>query len=457
MRNQKHIALLVIPILLFLFLKLQHLSIRLSDTNIYFYTGFRLLHQQFLYKDIFFTNLPLFPYISSIYYLISSGNIKIFYATALLEVIVITLLIYFIVYTKTKNYIISAISSLLYMFSSIVMVTSDHQTGVFSASIFIILSYLLLEKKYFLISGIFAGISLLTKAYFLPIFLSFSLHLLFIKKDYKHFFRFLTGFISVTALVVLPFLIFARKEFITDLFYSLTREGTTKQDAILIFVKYDFILFSVFIFNLFNFKKNSLFAIISLVSIVFLFFYQGLYYIYLNFIVPFLAISFYNLWDFLMQKRPLLKTILPTILFSAIIVNIIMYATYFSNFEVIKNINSVVELIKKENPKYLYGTADITPVLAYLSKIPLLNNIIDTNPNIFRKKILNSKKLTQQAIKARAIIVVRGTCCDKLSIDNSPINEIFDKDLLLKYCKPLSSIPLNTKGKSSSINLLKCY
>lgn len=455
MTKKLSLFLLPLSILFFLLLKLPHVSIRLSDTNTYFYTGYKLLQQELLYKDIFFTNLPLWPYISSIYYLSTFGSFKMFYATALIEVIAITFLIYLIVYTKTKNYLTSIISSLLYMFSSIVLITSDHQTGVFTASIFIILSYLFLEKKYFLISGIFASLSLLTKAYFLPIVLSFSIYLFFVKKNYKHFFFFLTGFISCTTIILLPFFLFARKEFLTDLFYSLTRGGMPKQDTIRDFVRYDFILFSVLIFNLFKFKKNSLFTLISLMSMVFLFFYQGLYYIYLNFIIPFLAISFYNLSDFLVQKRPLLKRALPLILFFAIVINIVMYSIYFSNLGVVKNISSIVEIIKKENPKYLYGTVDITPALAFLTKVPLLNNVIDTNPNIFRQKLLDSKKLTQQAIKTKTIIIAHGD--NNFGIANISTNVIFDKYLLRKHCKLIRSIPAYPKSAKDRIILLKCY
>lgn len=457
MKKKLSLFLLLLSILFFLILKLSYLSVRISDTNLYFYHGYKLLTPQLLYKDTFFFNLPLFAYISSIYYLITSGDIVMFYATALLEVAVITFLTFFIVYTKTKNYTVSVISSLLYMFSSIVLVTSDHQTGVFTASIFIVLSYLFLEKKYFLISGVFAGLSLLTKAYFLPIVLSFTVYLLFIKKDYKHFFHFIAGFISSTIVIISPFLILARKEFMADLLFSLTRTGGTKQDIIYLFLRYDFILFSVFIFNLFNFKKNSLFALISLFSIAIFFFYQGLYYLYLNFIIPFLAISFYNLSHFLVQKRHLLKIVLPMIVLFAIGINIVMYVIHFSNLGSVENIDTIIKLIKKENPKYLYGAVEITPALAYLSQKPLLDNIINTNKKGFIKKILDSKKLTQKAIKTKTIIVARGTYVSQLNIGDAVIDEIFDKDLLRKYCHHLASFPIYTADETNRINLLKCY
>lgn len=453
-RNLSYFILLI-SILFFLFIKLPHLSIRLSDTNVYFYTAYNLLNQQLLYKDIFFTNLPLFPYISSLYQFITFGNLKLFYATALIEVIIITSLIFYIVFKKTKNHLISVLSSLLYLFSTIVLIVSDHQTGVFTASIFMLFAYIFMEKKNFLISGGFIALGLLTKAYFLPIILSFIIYLVFRKMDYESLFRYLTGFIFVSTVILLPFLLLAQKEFLTDLLYSTTRGGAEKLEIFQSFILYDFVLFSVLIFNLFNFKKNRLFALMSFLSIVFFFFYQGLYYVYLTFIIPFLAVSFYNLFNFVTSRRLILKIFLPIILSFIILTNIVLYKTSFSNAGEIKNINSIVALIKKENPRYLYGTADITPALAYLGNVPLLDNIVDTNPKASREKIFDSKNLTQKAINSRTIIVAHGT--DKQIIDNSPINEIFDKDILLKYCKPLSSIPINTKSEADRINLLKCY
>ena len=171
--------------------------------------------------------------------------------------------------------------------------------------------------------------------------------------------------------------------------------------------------------------------------------------------MPFLAISFYNLSNFLVQKRPFLKRALPLIIFFATVINISMYTIYFSNLGVVKNISSIIELIKKENPKYLYGTVDITPALAFLTKIPLLDNIVDTNPNIFGKKILDNKKLTQKAIDTKTIVVARGN--NKLSIADVATNVIFDKDLLRKHCKPLAGFPTYPKNEINRIILLKCY
>ncbi|KKQ42986.1 MAG: hypothetical protein US59_C0001G0028, partial [Candidatus Levybacteria bacterium GW2011_GWB1_37_8] len=142
-------------ILPFVLLKITNLGIRLSDTNIYFNVAFRILQGQLPYKDFFFANFPIFAYISSFYYFLAFGNINLFYLTSIIETIIVTFFIYIISYAKTKNYLISITSSLLYIYSFIILSTSDHQTGVSTASLFAILAFYFFNKEKSFISGLF--------------------------------------------------------------------------------------------------------------------------------------------------------------------------------------------------------------------------------------------------------------------------------------------------------------
>src|SRR5689334_17247630 len=134
-------ALFLIPSSLFFFIKIIDIGVRFSDTNIYFYTAYEVLQGKLLYKDIFFTNLPLFMYISALYHFISGGSIHFYYFTAVLESIITGFLIFLIVSRQTKDKLIATLSSAIYLFSYIVLATSDHQSGVFLASLFAVLSY----------------------------------------------------------------------------------------------------------------------------------------------------------------------------------------------------------------------------------------------------------------------------------------------------------------------------
>ena len=118
----KKISPLIFLILCFLIIKAINNSVRLSDTNIYFNIANQIFQGKLLYKDIFFSNFPFFSYVSSFYYIIIGKNIELFYFTSSVEIAIITTFIFLIVYKKTKDYIISIISSLLYIFSLLLFI-----------------------------------------------------------------------------------------------------------------------------------------------------------------------------------------------------------------------------------------------------------------------------------------------------------------------------------------------
>lgn len=453
----KRVLPLIFPSILLLFLKFFNLDIRISDTNIYFYTAKELLEGKFLYKDIFFTNFPLFPYISSFYFLIMDGRLDLFFLTPTLEIIVIAFIIYLIIFQKTKSFLSSFTTSSLYLFSFLVLSTSDHQTGVFLASIFSLIAYYFFEKKHLFVSGIFIAFAILIKAYFLPVLLSLFIALLL--KEKKKTIKFIAGFFITFFIILLPFLIFAGNEFIKDVFkYSLVRSaGISKTNLAWFFISHDFIFFIILIFNLLNIRKSLFFGIFSISSFLFFIIYRDIYYLYLNFMAPFLALSFPSLNDFTNQKLHLQKAVLPTFVIIFSLINIILYLSSYKDLQKINNVSEIIKIIKTEKPEFLYGVNDITPALSYFSETPLLDNIIDTNENIFRKGILDANLLTKKAIKQKSIIVSHGVSYKEAGIEESLIDGIFDKETVKKSCRLILSSPVQSEGVINRINLLKCY
>lgn len=452
---------LIFIISLFIFLHLNNFSVLLSDTNIYFYTAYKLLQGQILYKDIFFTNFPLFPYISSIYFFITQGNINLFYLTSTFEVIIISILIYLITLNKTKNYLISLISVILYLFSFIVLTTSKHQTGVFIASIFAVLSFLFFEKKSFFASGVFSALMILTKAYFLPVLLSLFVYKLINsnKKEFKSVIYFIVGFLIIFSIILIPYLIMAPNDFFNDVFkYSLTRSaGVSKMNILWFFITKDLLLFVLFIFNLINIRKNLFFGLLSFFTILFFIFYKDLYYLYFNFLIPFLCLSLIDFSKYLTTKLKLQQLVIPTIISLFSIFNLITYFVSFQNLGKIENLDLINKTISKEKPQYLYGINDLTPALAFLNNVQLLNGIIDTNENIFRKGFLDKNELTKKALSQKTIIIAHGANYSYLNIKEDLLDEIFNKEEVKKSCKILNSFPIVAEGFTNRINLFKCY
>ena len=438
-------------------LRLSNLSVRLSDTNIYFYTAYEILNGKLLYKDIFFTNLPLFPYISSLYLFFSNNNILFYYFTPTIEVSIITILLYYLVYKKTKEYMTSLSAALLYLFSFMVLSTSEHQTGVFLSSLFAVLAYLFWERKKYSVTGILLALCLVTKAYFLPIILSFFAAEL-LSKHYKKFFKISGSFFISIFVVLLPFILFAQNQLYTDIIrYSLTRlAGVSKIDIVWFFITKDLLLFMLLIFNLFNFRKNIFFGCISLFSILFFFFYTDTYYLYLNFLPPFLCLSLPLFFHFLKQQLHVQKYVFPTIIFLFLSVSIYTYMSSFRDLGKISNIQKLLNTIQKQKPATLYGVNDITPALAYLTNTPLLNSIVDTNESIFRKQYLNADQLTKDAIKQKAIIITHGASYPQAGVDEKILDGIFNKQMIQKHCKQIVSVPVFTEGVVNRVNLFTC-
>ena len=454
---KKYLPIFILIFVFFIF-KLTNLGIRLSDTNIYFYTGYQILQGKILYKDIFFTNFPLLPYLSSLYYLLTAGNLKLFFLTATIEVSVIAFLIYFMVYKKHKDAFLALTSSALYLFSFIILSTSDHQTGVFFASIVSVLSYYFYINKRYVLTGVFIALALLTKVYFIPILLAY-LAIFIWEKKIKNLQWFLIGGVIASLLILLPTLIFAFPDFIKDVFeYSLTRsQGIEKSSIVWFFITHDFPLFALLIFSLVTINKNKFLGLLSIFGIFFFLIYQDIYYLYLNFLIPFLCLSLPEFYKSIQQNFSLQKAIIPTILIPFLIYNFVVYNSQFRNLQKLNNYSEIVSAVKKENPDVLYGVNDITPVLSYSTGIPLMNNIIDTNPNIYRKRILDSKKLTTEAIKQKAVIVTHGVDYPEAGAKEEVVNEIFDKLLVKKSCKLVKSFPVQTEGVENRLNLLRCY
>ncbi len=463
----KHFVPIAILLLIFFIFKLTNFGIRLSDSNIYFYTGYKILQGEILYRDIFFTNFPLLPYISSIYFLLTAGNLKLFFLTPTIEVCTIAFLIYQITYKNNKDIFLALTSSILYLFSFIILSTSDHQSGVFIASLFALLSYYFYLNKRHLLTGIFIALALLTKVYFIPILLTYLA--IFIwpaspelqrgeEQKFKNLQRFLIGGVITSLIILLPTVIFAFPDFIKDVFaYSLTRsQGVEKSAIAWFFVTHDFPLFILLLFNLLMIIKNKFFGLLSLFGILFLFLYKDIYFLYLNFFVPFLALSYSEFHKTIQKNFGVQKFIIPTIIFCFLIFSFVTYVTGFKNLQKI-NPDRAVAIIKKEQPKFLYGVNDITPALSYLSGIPLLGNVIDTNSNIYRKGFLNSKKMTEDVVEQKSIIVTHGLYYPDAGVNEEVVDEIFDKSQIKKSCRLIGSFPVQMEGPENRLNLLKCY
>lgn len=440
----------------FFLLKVTNLGIWLSDTNIYFYTGYKLLQGQVLYKDIFFTNFPLLPYISALYFLLTNGNLPLFFFTASVEVIAIGFLIYALVLQQEKSRLLAILSSGVYLYSFIVLATSNHQTGVFLASLFALSSYLFFTKQKLFLSGIFIAFTILTKAYFLPVALALLIVILIKKRAFA--IPFLTGCMLATAFVLLPSLLLAPNDLFRDvLSYSLTRsQGIPKGNIARFFLTHDTLFVILLLWNLISIRKRLFFGLVSLFSLLFFLLYQDIYYLYLNFAIPFLALSFPSLLKKLQQSLSLQKMVIPTCISIILMINLAVYFPKYATQQKIERIDLLTTAIKKQHPRSLYGINALTPALAYMTDTPLLDGIIDTNENIFRKGFLDKRILTRHAIEQKSMLIANGASYPEINIHYPLLGGIFDEKAVAASCRLLVSMPIQPEGIENQINVFTC-
>ena len=446
----------IICITIFVFIKLQNLGIRLSDTNIYFLTGKELLSGKILYKDIFFTNFPLIPYIASLYFLVSGGNLLFYYFTAILEITVTSGIIYYLAFKESSSRLTSTTTLFLYLFSFMILSTSSHQSGVFLAALFGVSSYFFFIKKKYYLVGILTALALLTKAYSLPLFLSYILFFIF--NNRKALLSFFIGGGITSALVLLPSLILASHSFFLDVFaYSLTRsEGVSKTNIIYFLIMHDFLFVSLLLLCIvILIKKKSFFGFFAVLSLIFFYMYKDVYYLYLNVTLPLIILSFPIFLKELYERVSLNRFMIPTIVLIFTLYNFFSYFNGFDDLQIIPA-TQIVDILTTNNISSLYGVNGITPAISYQSKIPLLNGIIDTNDNIFKKGYLNARDLTQDAIRNHSGVITTGAWYPEINVKQDIMTNIVDKQLLTKDCHLLQRFPFHSEGVINSINVFAC-
>lgn len=445
------------PSLFFLLMKLAFLGVRFSDTNVYFYTAIELLRGKILYKDIFFTNLPLFPYISSIYSLLIGKKLELYYLTAPVEVTITGIIIFILIIKQTNNRVYALISQCLYLFSFIILSTSDHQTGVFLASLFSILAYFFYGRNKKFLTGIFLACMILTKAYYLPIAIAFFLYCFI--KERARFLTLFMGFIITCFVIVSPLILIAGKNMAQDIiFYSLFRsQGIEKIRILAFFITHDLIFIILFGYIILRVKKQLLLFTIISFSILLLVIYKDVYYLYLNVMIPFIVLAFSGLMKEFHEKGNKYTPLLYSFVIFLLAMNLIMYLKQYATLQKIDNISEIVAVITKEKPRYIYGAMEVVPALSYLSGVPLLDNIIDTNDNLFYKGVLNTKRLTGEALAKKTIIVAKGMSYPAENIYQPITGSSIDAEEITNKCKKIYTQPIVTEGLINTISLFRCY
>lgn len=423
-------------IILFLIIKISFIGFKFSDENVYFYMGNAILEGAFPYKDFFFASPPLHLLIISFFILIFQ---KIIFLKLLPIIFTIITSIFIFKISKLKfNSKIALFSSIIFLFSFLILSITDHSTAIHLTILFLSISYYLILKDKFFISGIIASLALLTRLYSGIAILGILVYLLI--KNKKQFLYYSIGIASVFIPVNAILILFFKKSYLTSVyFYHLLKStGISKSKIFLFFIKNDFpIVFLSFISIFLKKRRKIIFILIPLfIIILFYLFYSDIYYLYLGLLMPFLAIlAGFSLYE-ITKKSKYSNSIVFIFLIFLIIFNTGNYIINHSNTAKIEFIEEISEYINKNSleNQTIYGSFEITPIVALKSERKITKNYIDTNTKSFLSGIFNISKRTKALEKSDLKFVLIKTL---INSNNSPlyIEGIIEKDYLSNNCK----------------------
>jgi len=459
--SQKHsivigILGLLLPLLGLLIFSYSSNVISTGDTNVYFYTAYQMLQGKQLYNDIVFTNLPLFPLISVIYFKLTGGNIYHFYFTEVVEVVILAILIFYAVYFQTRRYLAAIVSTLLFSFSVYNLIHLNYQTGVVTASLLSVVAYVFIKKKKPLLVGLSMSFCFLTKAYFIPILIAL-VYLSFTEFKLSQIKKMAIGLL-LGLIPLIPYLINSSSQMFYYLYdFSLKKAASfNKFRELRSFLSLDFGMVLLFLlsFPIKSYNRKFWLVLLLLFSLYFLVI-SDFPYIYFGMIMPFLSIRIGHLTSFLLEKSKnpsneilLLIFILPLLLF-----NILQYRDFLAGNKIF-NVDEVISLINQFQPERMYGVSSVTPALAYITDTPLFDNMIDVNPRFFEAGILDKKNITKDVVTHKTITVFLGFE-NKYQSGNNLLDYV-DKDVFIQNCEQIKSFPIVWRPPINRIVLYGC-
>lgn len=466
-------------IALFLIIKISQMGFKFSDENIYFYMGNMILQGNLPYRDFFFASPPF-------QILIISGLLSIFGSRIILLKLIpliavsISSVFIFLFVKKISNKFYAIFSSVIYLFSFVVLTTTDHSTGIHLTTMFLLISFYLVEKEKFLTSGIFSSFALLTRLYSGVGVLGIAIYLLI--KNRKSLFRYIIGisivFIPANALL---FSLFG-KDYLNSVFlyHLLKSEGIPKNSIFLFFLRWDFIPIMLSIPSIFlkNRKKIMFPSITGLTILFFYIFYADIYYLYLGLLIPFISImsgwTLYSIYNsessndayqsldikYTPENKNLNKNNI--LLFSVLLlIFVITFNTYFyindhastSKIDFIEDITEYVKENSLEGDK-IYGNFEITPLIALMSKRNIYGNYIDTNEKTFLTGMYDSEERTD-SIRGNVKFVIMKYLVD---FEGNILNKspIIQESFLENECDRVKSYAIKKDYSDNYVMIFDC-
>jgi len=217
MRKKNRIKWYFLAILLtFFILKIIEMQFKFSDGYTYMYMGKLILDGLLPYKDFFFASPPLQIYISALGKFIIGNKILLLKTIPIFATLGSS---FFIFKFMKKNFgdWQGITASALYLFSFLVLLTTDYFTGIHLTTFFILASVYFIDTDRPVIAGIFASLAMLTRLYAPFPIAGMGLYLLIFKK--KQFWKFTATALGIFIVVGIIFEIISQGAYLGQIFF----------------------------------------------------------------------------------------------------------------------------------------------------------------------------------------------------------------------------------------------
>jgi len=459
---------LVLIILIFLGIKIPQIDFRYGDENIYFQMGNLITQGQLPYQNFFLASPCLQILLIALVIFIFGFNIYLLKLIPLLCIIGSGFLIYKILACQ-KQKIAGLTANIFYLFSFLILTTSDYFSGIHLTVFLCLFSIYLLFKKQHIWAGIFSALALLTRFYAAPIVLALIIFILLNKHKRKYFWKFVlsSGLIFIIFNLIL-YLIFKQNYLQDVFFYHLFKvEEQSRLAVFKFFIQWDWPILILAGLSLFMNKWKKLILPITglILTSIFLFIFKDIYYLYFNLAMPFIVILAGLLISKLLIMSCVYKKTWRYLIYICLIISIsaltISHVIFYlqdhsqsARIDYIQDLNKFI--INNSAPEdKIYGSFEIVPLIAVMTNRQIANNFIDTNTKTFSTGMFKLDKrekiLKQEKVKFIIVKTLVNQQAQLLELGN-----FISIDFLNSYCQIAKTYPIKKDYYSNLLVIWKC-
>ena len=415
-KNKLTYSLFLLFIIIFVIVILKGLiTSQPGDENVYYYMGKLINEGKIPYKNFFYAHPPLHLYLIALIYNIVGFNIIILKIIPLISTLISAFFIFKIAKEKFDN-TEAILSSLLFLFSYSIMFNSVFSFGIEIATMFLLIGmYFFMNKKNYILSGIFFGLASVTRLLSLvPVFIIFLIVLLSSKKN---FLKLSSGFLIIFLLVNGIFALMLGNDYLTPVYKFHLLKTWDSQENIkeyIDIIKLNWILFLSALLIIFvkDKKPINIFLLISIIYLLFLMSLKKLFGFYFITIFPLLALiggySIVNLFRQLNfpKKSKIFVLIIFFLIFSWNLISdtLFLEKVGFKGFERGKDLIDFINSISNHGT-LLFGDDSVVPLLALITNKEIALDFVDTNNQVFITGIRNINNILSD-LKGKDIIFI---------------------------------------------------